>query len=82
MPKIVCKCGNWISYSPIPNPAELLFISDVEYDAFTDKIEPDELYDKMKHILVCDQCERLWVYWNGFQSEPTCYSKETDTQGK
>jgi hypothetical protein len=59
MPKMLCKCGNVISWSLIPNPIEYLIISDVEYDKYTDVVDADELYSKMKHIMECTSWERF-----------------------
>lgn len=76
MPKFLCKCGEVVSYSEIPNPVEYLFISDVEYDQFQRTLDAEELYNKMKSILQCKNCGRLWVYWNGFDHEPVSYLPE------
>jgi hypothetical protein len=76
MSSIICKCGNRIGFGEIPNPKEWLTVSDVEYDGYSALIDAEVLYATMKHILACDQCERLWIFWNGFQSMPTCYSKD------
>ena len=76
MPAVMCKCGNRIGLGEIPNPNEWLTISDVVYDAYTGIIDAEALYADMKHILVCDQCNRILIFWNGFQSPPTCYSKD------
>jgi len=73
MPKIRCKCDNIISYSEIPNPNEYLIISDVAYDKFDEKIGWEELRDEMKSILYCNSCGGLWIYWNGWNEDPTFY---------
>ncbi|MOA30755.1 hypothetical protein D3C78_1518640 [compost metagenome] len=76
MPKINCKCGNHIRINEILNPNEWLIISDREYDGFVGKIDAEELYSKMKSILICKKCGRLWVFWEGFQSKPVSYFPE------
>jgi hypothetical protein len=73
MPKIVCKCGQWLRYGDIPNPIEWLFISDVEYDKFSGSVDAEVLYRAMKSFLQCPICGRLWVFWNGFGSDPDEY---------
>ena len=73
MPGIKCKCGNVIKTGEIPNPNEWLIISDVDYDAYSGNIDSEELYKEMKSMLVCKQCGRLWVYWNGYKKDPTPY---------
>jgi len=77
MGKFNCKCGNILSTSgEIPNPIEWLLISDKDYDSFSDKIDAEDLYLKMKTILKCPNCGRLWIFWNGVQEEPSCYFQE------
>jgi len=76
MPKIKCKCDNFISYSEIPNPNEYLVISDVAFDKYDEQIEREKLYTEMKSILCCDSCGRLWIFWDGFENEPTPYFPE------
>ena len=74
MAKFNCKCGNTISTSgQIPNPNEWLMISDVEYDSLDSKITLEELYLKTKSLFVCDKCKRVWIFWNGFDSDPIAY---------
>lgn len=76
MPKVSCKCGNVISLSEIPNPNEYLIISDNEFDSYPDLINHDGLYQNMKHILECNACKRLLIYWNGFNKTPQIYLPE------
>ena len=78
MPAIRCKCDNIISYSEIPNPNELLMISDVKYDDYSGVIDSEDLYKEMTHILKCDGCGRLWIYWDGFKNNPLSYLPEND----
>jgi hypothetical protein len=78
MGKFLCKCENVIRVSgAIPNPIEWLFISDTEYDSYTNPIEPEKLYLKMNSFLKCDQCGRLWVFWDGYDNMPTLYMPES-----
>jgi len=76
MPGIKCRCNNIIKTSKIPNPNELLFIHDEEYDLYEGMIDSDELYAKMKRILVCNKCNRMWVYWKGYDHLPISYVRE------
>lgn len=73
MPGILCKCGNIIKTGEIPNPNEWLLISDVEYDKYSGSIDSEDLYVEMKRILVCNQCKRIWIYWENNQKEPISY---------
>lgn len=33
----------------------------------------EQLYQEMRMFFKCDRCERLWVFWNGFDEEPYEY---------
>lgn len=76
MPKLLCKCGEVLSYSQIPCKIEYKFISDVDYDQFIGTIDSEKLYGQMRSFLECPQCRRLWFFWNGFVNEPTEYIKQ------
>lgn len=76
MPKVRCNCGNDIKIGEIPNRNEWLLISDEEYDKFSGLIDSEILYRDMKSLLVCPNCKRLLVFWNGIQSDPTVYAPE------
>jgi hypothetical protein len=76
MPAIKCKCGNKINYGEIPNPNELLVISDVEYDEFSGSIDSEKLYKRMKSILQCNKCNRLFYFRNGLENEPIVYAPD------
>lgn len=65
--------------SKIPNPNEYLFISDVDYDSYAGKVDSEELYKQMKSMLVCDQCRRIWIFWNGFKNDPEAYLPDWTT---
>jgi len=76
MPKIRCKCDNFISYSQIPNPNDYLIISDVAFDKYDEQIDWEKLYTEMKSVLRCDLWGRLWIFWNGFENAPSSYYPE------
>ncbi len=76
MPSINCKCGEKLGYGEIPNPIEWLTISDTDYDFYEGNIDAENLYLKMKSILKCPSCNRLWVFWSGFDSDPTSYAPD------
>jgi len=73
MPKFLCECGEALSYSEIPCKIEYKFISDVDYDQFQGEINAEDLYIQMKSFIECQNCKRLWVFWNGYQERPTQY---------
>jgi hypothetical protein len=76
MPKIVCSCRNILSYSEIPSKIEYKFISDCDYDKYQGTIDAEELYQSMNSFLECDNCKRLWFFWNGYKNHPTEYIKK------
>ncbi|MNK81800.1 hypothetical protein D3C87_1015550 [compost metagenome] len=73
MPKLKCNCGEVLRYGDIPCYIEYKFISDVEYDNFENQVDSEELYMKMKSFLKCPNCDRLWLFWNGFDEQPEEY---------
>ena len=75
MPKIICKCGEILNYGEIPCALEYCFISDVEYDMIDSFVDSQKLYQKMKSFFKCPVCERIWVFWDGFQCNATEYIK-------
>ena len=76
MPKVICKCDNIISLSDIPSPHQSLMISDMEYNKFWESIDAEKLYKAMTLVVHCDKCMRLLIYKDGFDKEPTVYTKE------
>ncbi|GGJ28928.1 hypothetical protein [Deinococcus roseus] len=76
MPKMLCNCGKVLSFSPIPNPIEYLFISDVDFDFYDGMADTDALYERFQRFAKCPDCGRLWVFWNGFSEMPTSYLPE------
>lgn len=79
MGKFNCICGDIIRVSgPIPHPDEWLMIADTEYDSLDPSTNLDDLYKKMKSLIICRNCGRLWVFWDGFGAEPTVYKKDED----
>jgi len=73
MPRILCKCGETLRYGDIPCPIEWRFISDKDFDRFSGMVDSEEVYSATRSFLRCPSCKRLWVYWNGFSSDPTEY---------
>lgn len=39
---------------------------------------PQILFEMMKHFLICDNCNRLWMFWKGYENPPTEYLKVHD----
>ncbi|MDQ0888850.1 hypothetical protein QFZ81_003938 [Paenibacillus sp. V4I9] len=77
MPKMLCTCGNVLRYGDIPCKIEYKFISDVDYDKYDAQIDSEELYTKMQSFFKCPDCQRLWIFWDGFDNEPQEYLHAT-----
>ena len=75
MSKFKCECRTILSFGRIPNPDEWLLISDKEYDNFQGKIDSEELYSRCKCLIKCPSCNRVWIFWNGFNNKPELYQK-------
>ena len=62
----------------IPCAFEYRFIPDVEYDLLEEPRDLQALYMKMKSFLKCPDCERIWIFWDGFQDYATEYTRGTE----
>lgn len=76
MPKIRCICNYVISLSEIPSPNQYLMISDVEMDNYEGKVDVEQLYMAMKIVVKCPNCDRLHVFYEGFDKDPIIYRIE------
>jgi hypothetical protein len=77
--KFLCHCGSVIHTSgEIPNPTEFVFFADNEFSEFFDAepLDISQVYAKARSIFRCTNCGRIWVYWTGFDSAPSCYRPE------
>jgi hypothetical protein len=75
MAKLRCECGYLIPISgDIPNLIEWKIISDSKFDEFEGMVDSEEIYMACNSMFKCPNCGRLWVYWNGFEQDPECYS--------
>lgn len=74
MPKSLCVCNTVLNYSEIPNSIEWLLISDVEYDKFQGEVDAEQIYSHFTHMLKCPVCQRIHIFWQGFDSPPTTYT--------
>jgi hypothetical protein len=72
--KFACRCGATIHTSgQIPNPQQWLLAADESLDRFVGPVDAEALYGLMLHAYRCDECARLWVFWKGYDAEPTEY---------
>jgi hypothetical protein len=76
MPKILCICETIIDLFEIPSINQLLLIEDVHYDKFNGSIDSEKLYKEMLLVARCKECKRLYIYENGFNTNPIIYKLE------
>jgi hypothetical protein len=59
----------------IPHEYEWLLLADkdVPDGAWDGSVGFKELYDRATSAFKCPICGRLWVFWDGFESEPQRY---------
>ena len=77
MAKFNCVSGTIIRVSgDIPNPIEWKIISDIAFDEIHGPIDAEDVYRASKSMFQCPTCGRLWVYWDGFDNEPSCYAPD------
>lgn len=75
MAKFQCVCGEQISTSGlIPNPIEWRVISDTEFDEFQGQVSAEAVYLRMRAMFRCPASDHLWVFWDGFDAEPSVYA--------
>lgn len=83
MAKFLCTCGGLVRTSGgIPNPQQWNLISDVRFDDFTSQVEAEEVYAAATHAYRCDDCGRLWIFWQGYDALPTEYVPVDATDGE
>lgn len=57
----------------IPCKIEYKFILDNDFDRYNGLIEAEDLYLKMRSFIKGPDYRRLWVFWKGFDDEPSEY---------
>ena len=72
MPKLLCRCGEVLSFGAVPCPIEWRVISDTKFEQFSGLVDAELLYRATDVMLRCPVCGRLWVFWNGHE-EPAEY---------
>ena len=73
MAGIECNCGYIIKSNMIPSPNDWIFMSEVEYDKYSGLVDSEELYMAMGRMVMCPNCERIWLYRDGI---PVSYISE------
>lgn len=76
MAKWQCSCGAVLTTSgPIPNPDGLYVLSEQGYEARADAPDFDLIRESVGAHR-CASCERLWIWWDGWEEDPTVYAPE------
>ena len=78
MPLRVCRfpCGATLTTSgPIPHPDGLYVLREETFEARADAADFDLILESTG-AHECRKCGRLWVWWNGWDNEPTVYLRE------
>lgn len=84
MPTMMCACGHMLSFTPIPCEIEWLLIRDTEFDELSSAqgdVDAEDIYRRMKSLLRCPECDRLWVFWDGFGEPPHQYVRAESSSG-
>lgn len=75
MAKFQCVCGHVLTTSgPIPNPTEWLALHANEVEGVLAMSDPVQQYLVMTSIYRCPASDHLWIFWDGFEAEPTLYA--------
>lgn len=53
-----------------------MLTSDQDFDAFTGLVHAEDLYTNATVAFRCPQCDRLHVFWQGVEGDPTVYAPE------
>jgi hypothetical protein len=75
--KFLCRCGSTIRTSgEIPNPQQWLLVSDAAFDQLAGSVHASDHYGAMVHAYKGDDCGRLWIFWKGYDADPTEYAPQ------
>jgi hypothetical protein len=78
MAKWICACGTTIQSSgTIPNPTQWMLMSDQDLEAFTGLVRAEDLYTNMTIAFRCPTCDRLHIFWRGWDEPATVYARES-----
>ena len=57
----------------IPNPQQWNLISDERFDEFDGLVDAEKMNLAASHAYRCEDCGRLWIFWDGHGAEPVEY---------
>lgn len=74
MAGLMCTCGYLIDYGSVPCPYEWEIVSQKDWFEWNDSGQDGfALQKRMKVLLECPNCGRLWFFRNGFSHPPELY---------
>ena len=81
MAKYRCPCGAVVQTSgPIPHPDGFYVLAERQWDDRADASDFNLILESTgAHI--CRVCGRVWIWWDGFDREPTIYAPERTADG-
>jgi hypothetical protein len=72
--KLFCTCGRLVRISgEVPNPREWKLVPAEEVHGHAAWLTPERIVDEAPALIRCPDCRRLWIYWKGYDHEPTEY---------
>lgn len=75
MEKSLCACGYSISTSgEIPNRNEWRCLSETDFDQLQGMVDAEAVSRATTIMYRCLQSDHLWIYWHGFDKDPTLYT--------
>jgi hypothetical protein len=82
MPSRTCKCGTQLRFGGFPNPLEWIIMSEEKFDKYPSETKISEILLDSDVFIKCPKCQRVWIYWQGFDNSPTCYIEEHESDAK
>ena len=73
MPSYLCKCNKRIDYTTIPAESSYHLLADEDVEIEEDIVTRNAAWSRAVQVLRCPNCDRLWVFWDGFHEAPTEY---------
>ena len=67
MAKMICRCGNLLSTSDVPNDVQLMVYTDMEWDNIlrVDTIHTWQIPLPAYDVWQCPKCKRIYVFEKG-----------------
>ena len=74
MAKLFCTCGRLVRFSgEVPNPREWKLVPDDQLHGHAPRVNVERIALDAASLIRCPDCRRVWIYWKGYDHEPTEY---------